>query len=54
MTSSDISDYSDYNYYDDYRDSDLDVVLDSERFSELVAQLTIIAKLQKLNHDIGG
>ena len=54
MTSSDFSDYSDYNYYDDYRDSDLDVDLDSERFSELVAQLTIIDKLQKLNHDIGG
>ena len=37
----DYYDYSDYNNYNDYRDSNLDLDLDWERFSDLVAQLTI-------------
>ena len=42
---------SDNNYYDynDYRDSDLDLDLDWEQFSELLAWWH---KLQNMNHDI--
>ena len=32
----DYSDYNDYNNYNDCRDSDLDLDLEWERFSELV------------------
>ena len=48
---------NDYNYCKDYRDSNLDLDLDLERFSEFVTsvtQLTITDKLQNLNHDIEG
>ena len=34
----DYSDYNDNNNYYDWRDSDLDLYLDGERFSELVTQ----------------
>ena len=40
------------NNYNDYRDSDSDLDLDWERFSDLVTQLTTIDKLRNLNHDI--
>ena len=43
---------SDYNDYNDYRDSDFDLDLVWERFSDLVTQLTITDKLRNLNHDI--
>ena len=46
--------YNDYNNCNDYRDSDLDLDLDWERFSDLVTQLTITDKLRNLNHDIEG
>ena len=45
------------NDYNDYKDSDLDLDLDWERFSGLVtlmAQLTITDKLRNWNHDIEG
>ena len=48
------SDNSDYN---DYRDSDLDLDLYWEWFSDLVTivtELTITDKLRNLNHDIEG
>ena len=44
----------DYNNYNDYRDSDLHLDLDWERFSDLVTQLTVTNKLRNLNHDIEG
>ena len=42
--------YIDYNHYNHYRDSDLDLDLDWERFSEL----TITDELRSLNHEIEG
>ena len=48
----DYSDYDDYNNYNDYRDSDLNLDLDWEWISDLVTQLTITDKSQKLNHEI--
>ena len=47
------TDYTDNNY-NDYRDTDSDLDLDWERFSDFVTQSTITNKLQNLNDDIEG
>ena len=47
----DYSYYNDCNNYNDYRDSDLDLDLDWDRFSELV---TITDKLRNLSNDNEG
>ena len=52
----DYNDNNDNNNYDDYRDSDWDLDLDWERFSDLVTvtTFTITDKLRDLNHDNEG